>query len=639
MSKFHTHRIKKMNLALYVILAFLQAGWWANDAYTDGGKCVVEMSPLPVHCVCREGFCESCEGFRVPSEPREDVPCVDPDTADLKAAVQKVDAASREASTVLLPGGAPCDVPLSLSVETSPPRVVLPTGVSVHRPPRAPPRPASVSSRVDSTPSSEDPAVILRDAVEKLLKERLRSAFSARILGEPSLFTTAETESLLGQIDSNAIGAYLKYLRVWLSKPQPSAMENPVQLLLRECAKAKSNPKISAHWAEVEAKLANLLQISVESSSSEQIVSFPNLHVGSGATGDIYLGFVYQPPAQVREVLAGFKHEVTNAYEVENLRKISSLDPKWKLHGFRSIGTEVVFYRPFFSGGTLQGKTYSEAQQIDVALDILDDMIKLYDAGIVHRDIKPENVLVDSRGRRKLTDFSLSVTHAQFEAFVAQAKKDGRMIPAEGTPPYMSPDPDGALSAKSDTWALALTLMTLSKQYDPLKSCGSNSDQILSNIAMIANYHGLCELCGLFCDQELLAKTPKQYRTVSIFSLSPRDQIFYLLLNAQLPRRPDARAARALFSDLKAGKPISVVHIDEQGRYEVMHGAKPPAPLTIGELREVPRSQIPALAFQIGIQPEEFPSFMEWWTESERRQVSGVKGPLTEAILEAFRKR
>jgi hypothetical protein len=69
-----------------------------------------------------------------------------------------------------------------------------------------------------------------------------------------------------------------------------------------------------------------------------------------------------------------------------------------------------------------------------------------HEGGILHRDLKPANVLVDGRGRARITDFGLAVTTATAE----------RPSDAAGTPAYMAPEQrDGrALTPRTDVYAL-----------------------------------------------------------------------------------------------------------------------------------------------------------------------------------------
>jgi serine/threonine protein kinase len=73
-----------------------------------------------------------------------------------------------------------------------------------------------------------------------------------------------------------------------------------------------------------------------------------------------------------------------------------------------------------------RGATSAEAALVVLKGSLL-GLASAHALGIVHRDYKPENVLVDAEGNSKLSDFGVAV-------------KEGRAVPAAGTPLYMSPE-------------------------------------------------------------------------------------------------------------------------------------------------------------------------------------------------------
>jgi len=82
------------------------------------------------------------------------------------------------------------------------------------------------------------------------------------------------------------------------------------------------------------------------------------------------------------------------------------------------------------------------------ARQLTSSLAAVHEQGLLHRDLKPANVMVDGRGRARLTDFGLADTR---EA----AKED-----LAGTPAYMAPEQftSGGSSAASDLWALGALL-------------------------------------------------------------------------------------------------------------------------------------------------------------------------------------
>ncbi len=87
---------------------------------------------------------------------------------------------------------------------------------------------------------------------------------------------------------------------------------------------------------------------------------------------------------------------------------------------------------------------------IDVARQLCAGLAAAHDKGVLHRDLKPANVMIDGRGRVRITDFGLAMA-------VGEEVPSGD---ASGTPAYMAPEQfagKGA-SVRSDIYALGLVL-------------------------------------------------------------------------------------------------------------------------------------------------------------------------------------
>ena len=87
---------------------------------------------------------------------------------------------------------------------------------------------------------------------------------------------------------------------------------------------------------------------------------------------------------------------------------------------------------------------------VEIARQLCAGLNAVHQAGVLHRDLKPANVIIDGRGRARITDFGI--------AGLADEIKDGAGI--AGTPAYMSPEQitSKALTAKSDIYSLGLVL-------------------------------------------------------------------------------------------------------------------------------------------------------------------------------------
>jgi serine/threonine-protein kinase len=94
-----------------------------------------------------------------------------------------------------------------------------------------------------------------------------------------------------------------------------------------------------------------------------------------------------------------------------------------------------------------------EDKALQIARQLCAGLAAAHEEGILHRDLKPANVMIDGRGRAKITDFGLA---GLAEGIV------GAEI-AAGTPGYMAPEQISGegVSVRSDVYALGLVFYEL----------------------------------------------------------------------------------------------------------------------------------------------------------------------------------
>src|SRR5262245_653440 len=90
---------------------------------------------------------------------------------------------------------------------------------------------------------------------------------------------------------------------------------------------------------------------------------------------------------------------------------------------------------------------------IQIARQLCAGLAAAHEIGVLHRDLKPSNIMIDGRGRARITDFGLA-------AFAEQIA--GPEILA-GTPAYMAPEQLAGrdVSVRSDIYSLGLVLYEL----------------------------------------------------------------------------------------------------------------------------------------------------------------------------------
>lgn len=92
----------------------------------------------------------------------------------------------------------------------------------------------------------------------------------------------------------------------------------------------------------------------------------------------------------------------------------------------------------------------SREKAVEIARQLCFGLAAAHEAGILHRDLKPANVMIDGRGRVRITDFGLAGLIDDLEGEDEHA----------GTPAYMAPEQleHGKVSVRSDIYSLGLIL-------------------------------------------------------------------------------------------------------------------------------------------------------------------------------------
>ena len=95
----------------------------------------------------------------------------------------------------------------------------------------------------------------------------------------------------------------------------------------------------------------------------------------------------------------------------------------------------------------------SHEKAIEIGSQICAGLAAAHSKGVLHRDLKPSNVMIDGKGRARITDFGLAYL----------PEKDGGIVENAGTPAYMAPEQllSGETNVQSDLYSLGMVLFEL----------------------------------------------------------------------------------------------------------------------------------------------------------------------------------
>jgi Protein kinase domain len=186
--------------------------------------------------------------------------------------------------------------------------------------------------------------------------------------------------------------------------------------------------------------------------------------LGRGGMGEVYkaedlklrqivaLKFLPEELSSDGPMLARFHREVRAARQIThpNVCRVHDI-------GETEIGLETL---QFLSMEYIDGEDLSAllrrighfpaAKALELARQLCAGLGAAHEAGMVHRDLKPANIMLDGRGRARITDFGLS-------GLAEELRGDEE---PSGTPAYMAPEQLGGAPATmaSDIYALGLVL-------------------------------------------------------------------------------------------------------------------------------------------------------------------------------------
>jgi len=105
-----------------------------------------------------------------------------------------------------------------------------------------------------------------------------------------------------------------------------------------------------------------------------------------------------------------------------------------------------------------RGKSFSEAEALDIIIQMADALAHSHQKSLIHRDVKPKNIILTPERVAKLTDLGLARATDDKEAAESEAGK------AYGTPYYISPEQirgDVDIDFRADIYSLGATFYHL----------------------------------------------------------------------------------------------------------------------------------------------------------------------------------
>lgn len=184
--------------------------------------------------------------------------------------------------------------------------------------------------------------------------------------------------------------------------------------------------------------------------------------LGSGGMADVYLArdthlgravaikVLYERYANDDEFVARFRQEAQSAAGLNHPHIVSIYD-RGEAEGSYYIAMEYLEGKSLKDVITEKGRLTSAAA-IDIAEQILQALQFAHEHHVIHRDIKPHNIIINGRGRVKVTDFGIARAGSS-----SRMTETGSII---GTAQYLSPEQakGRVVEQGSDLYSLGVVL-------------------------------------------------------------------------------------------------------------------------------------------------------------------------------------
>lgn len=163
-----------------------------------------------------------------------------------------------------------------------------------------------------------------------------------------------------------------------------------------------------------------------------------------------------------RDFVERFYREGKAAARLSHNNIVQAIDVGESPEGFHYFVMEYVegktLYDLMVPPPAGEGKKFTEAEALDISIQIADALAHAHQRGLIHRDVKPKNIILTPQGVAKLTDLGLA---RQMDDKLAAEMEAGK---AYGTPYYISPEQirgDLDIDFRADIYSLGATMYHL----------------------------------------------------------------------------------------------------------------------------------------------------------------------------------